>query len=69
MAVFHVARLVDLRSALFEILKPNVMLVSPFERLVGLTARLLQNYPYFLDILLLLEETFSAVLFKLNNLS
>ena len=47
MAVFHVARLVDLTSALFEILMPNFMLVSPFEKYFGLTAPLLQNYPLF----------------------
>ncbi len=47
MAGFHVARLVDLTSVLFEISMPNFMLVSTFESQFGLSAPLLQNCPFF----------------------
>ena len=43
---FPVARLVDLTSVLFEIPILNFKLVSPLESQFGLSAPLLQNYPF-----------------------
>ncbi len=58
------AHLVDLTSALFEILMPNFMLVSPFER----SPRHYKTI-HFSRYLATFGEIFSDVLFKLNTLS